>query len=105
MNVGQQDVSPPLTAIGTTQATALLLFNGIANIGTAASGSGVILNYTNPGTSQVVYNGGANAVKVYPPVGAQINGLPVNTGHLLSPNTTCVYWFLTSALIAANLSA
>ena len=55
MNAGTQDVSPSLTATGTTQATALLLINGIANIGTVASGSGVLLFSGNPGTTQTVY--------------------------------------------------
>ena len=105
MNVGQQDVSPPLTATGTTAATALLLFNGLNVLGTVASGSGVLLNFTNPGTTQIVYNGGANAVKVYPPSGAKVNGLPTDAAHLLAPATSCVYWYATSTQVIGNLSA
>src|SRR4051812_2487987 len=84
-----------VVAAGTTQATATLLINGMNGVLTAAANSGVILN-SNSLTSdtQVVYNGGANPVKVYPPVGSKINGLPTNTGMILATNTTCVFWFL-----------
>ena len=105
MNVGQQDVSPPLTATGTTQATALLCINGISYISTVASGSGVVLFPGNPGTSQRVYNAGANTLKVYPASGTQINGLGTNNGMLLAPNTLCEFWNLTSTQTVGNLSA
>ena len=105
MNAGTQDVSPSLTATGTTQATALLLINGIAYIGTAAAGSGVVLFSGNPGTSQGVYNGGANSVKVYPPIGAQINGLGTNNPMLLATNTFCEFRNLTSTQTVGNMSA
>ena len=105
MNVGQQDVSPSLTATGTTQATALLLVNGIAYVGTVASGSGVVLFPGNPGTSQRVYNAGANALKIYPTSGAQINGLGTNNPMLLATNTLCEFWNLTATQTVGNLSA
>lgn len=105
MNQGTQDVSAPITAAGTTQATATLLFNGVNMVGTAAAGSGVVLFSANSGTSQVVYNGGANAVTVYPPLGAKINGLAVNGGHLLATNTTCNYWITSSTQVIGILSA
>lgn len=95
-----------VTAAGTTQATATLLINGLNGILTAAANSGVILN-ANSLTSdcQIVYNGGANAVKVYPPVGSKINGLPANTGMTLATGTSCVFWFLTNTQIVGVLSA
>ena len=105
MNVGQQDVSPPLTATGTTQATALLLINGVSYVGTVSAGSGVVLFPGNPGTSQRVYNAGLNTLKVYPASGAQINGLGTNNGMLLAPNTLCEFWNLTSTQTVGNLSA
>ena len=105
MNLGTDDVSPSLTATGTTQATALPLFNGIAYIGTAASGSGVWLFAGNPGTSQTVYNAGSNAVKVYPATGVQINGLGANNPMLLAPNTGCLFRNLTSTQTVGFLSA
>lgn len=105
MNLGTQDVGVSITATGTTQGTAALLINGISWITSAAANSGVILNTGGQGTSQVVYNGSANVIKVYPPTSAQINGLPVNTGNLLAPGTVCVYWTLSAVQMIGILSA
>ena len=95
-----------VVAAGTTQATATLLVNGMNGILTAPANSGVILN-SNSLTSdcQVAYNGGANAVKVYPPVGSKINGLPTNTPMILATNTACAFWFLSDTQIIGVLSA
>lgn len=95
-----------VVATGTTQATAALLVNGMNGILTATANSGVILN-SNSLTSdcQVVYNGGANAVKVYPPVGSKINGLPANTGMSLGTNSTAMFWFLSDTQVIGVLSA
>lgn len=95
-----------VVAAGTTQATATLLVNGMNGILTAPANSGVMLN-ANSLTSdcQIVYNGGANPVKVYPPVGSKINGLPINTGMILATNTACQFWFLNDTQIVGVLSA
>ena len=105
MNAGTQDVTVAISAAGTTQATATLLFGGINWITTAASGSGVVLFPGNPGTSQTVFNGGANSVKIYPTSGAQINGLGTNNAMLLAPNTVCHFWNLSSVQTIGVLSA
>ncbi len=106
MNQGTQDVSASITAAGTGQSTATLLFNGVNIIGTAAAGTGVMLSSNaTPGSSQVVYNGGANPVTVYPFSGAKINGLAINGGHVLATNTSCAYWIASSTQIIGNLSA
>lgn len=105
MNQGTQDVSASITAAGTTQGTATLLINGINMIGTAASGSGVVLFAYNPGASQIVYNGGANPVVVYPPLGVKINGLAANSGMTLAPNTTCEFWTCSTTQVIGILSA
>lgn len=105
MNIATQDVGLTISAAGTTQGTATLLINGANGISTAAASSGVILFPGGVGTSQLVYNGGANPVKVYPPVGAQINGIPVNGAHTLATNTACVYWTFSSTQIVGVLSA
>lgn len=95
-----------VVAAGTTQATATLLINGMNGILTAAANTGVILNLNSlTSDTQVVYNGGANSVKVYPPVGSKINGLPVNSGMILATNTTCIFLFLTDTQIVGVLSA
>lgn len=95
MYTNAQDVARSISAAGTTQATATLLINAINVLDTVTSGSGVILQLAGVGTSQTVYNGGANAVRVYPPVGMQINGLTANSAHILAPNTTCQYYTVT----------
>ena len=105
MNIGTQDTSASLTATGTTQATALLLFNGLNFIGTVASGTGVLLFPGDVGTSQTVYNAGANALKVYPTSGAKINGLTTNGAMLLAPNTAVHFWNVTSTQTVGILSA
>jgi hypothetical protein len=74
-------VATALTAAGTTQATALALGPlSVSMIGTCAAGAGVILLTGAPGDQTLVYNGGANACLVYPPVGAKINSLATNGG-------------------------
>jgi len=95
-----------VVAAGSTQATATLLINGMNGVTTAAAGTGVILN-ANSLTSdcQVVYNGAANAVKVYPPVGCKINGLPTNTGMTLGTNSAAQFWFLNDTQVIGILSA
>lgn len=106
MNQGTQDISYSTTAAGTTQGTATLLINGICIIGTAAPGTGVLLNANaTSGASQLVYNGGANAVMVYPPSGAKINGLATNSGHVLATNTACNYWTISTTQVIGILSA
>lgn len=105
MQHGSQDVVTSITAAGTTQATATLLYAGINMLGTVAADSGVVLAIAQSGACQGVYNGGANAVKVYPPVGSRINGLGTNTPHILATNTGCLYWTFTSTQIIAVLSA
>ncbi len=95
-----------ITAAGTTQATATLLINGLNGIRTAVAGSGVILTPNNlTSDCQVVFNGGANAVNVYPPVGSQINSLSANTPMVLAPNTACEFMWLTNTQIIGLLSA
>lgn len=95
-----------VVAAGTTQATATELVNGLCGITTAAANTGVILNPTlTTSDCQIVYNGGANAVKVYPPVNSKINGLAANSGMTLAPNTTCEFWWLSDTQIVGILSA
>ena len=106
MNQGTQDVITGITAAGTTQATATELIAGINMIGTAASGTGVALSpNATPGAFQLVYNGGANPVKVYPPSGGKINSLSTDAGMVLPTNTSCEFWFASTTQIIGNLSA
>ena len=102
MNVPTQDVLLSISAAGTTQGTATELISGITQVSTVASGAGVILFTSGIGVSQIVYNAGANPLKVYPPVGMTINNVGTNTAHLLAVNTACEYWTVSSTLIVAS---
>ena len=65
-----------ITASGTTISDAFKLVAVYNTIGTAASGSGVILPVTEAGATIWVYNRGANTVKIYAKSGSTIdNGL------------------------------
>jgi hypothetical protein len=100
------DAATSLTAAGTNQATALELTNGSNGVLTVSAGSGVVLSsQARAGDSQVVYNGGANALKVYPPVGAQINGLAANAAVTLPIRTACEFHCLSTTTWTAVLSA
>lgn len=99
-------VGAALTATGTVQADALQLAATINQITTAAANTGVKL-YASPvaGDMMVVYNGGANPVKVYPQSGGAINGLAANAGHILATKTSCIYFAASTTAWIANLSA
>jgi hypothetical protein len=100
------DAATAISAAGSTQGTATSLTNAVNFIGTAASGSGVVLSSSaTAGDSQFVYNGGANPVKVYPPSGASINGLTANAPHVLVMRTACQYFCGSATQWAAVLSA
>jgi hypothetical protein len=91
------NVSTGLTATGSTQATALALPASINAISTAAASTGVILpSNATSGDEIEVYNGGANAVTVYPPVGGTINNLSANTGLSLATLKSGKYKALTA---------
>lgn len=73
--IGQDAVSTPQTATGTTQATAFAIASKFTLFGTVGASSGAIL----PTRGRVlVVNNGANALSVYPPVGGNINGGTLN---------------------------
>lgn len=95
-----------LTAAGTLQSDALQLTASINQITTAASGTGVKL-YASPaaGSFQVVYNGGANPLKVYPQTSGTINGLAANAGMLLPIKTACQFFAASSTAWVGIMSA
>lgn len=73
------DTATGLVATGTTQATALPLPAVNNFVATAAAATGAILLAGSASDAITVYNGGANALLVYPPVGGVINSLAANT--------------------------
>jgi hypothetical protein len=102
---GSQDA---LTAVGTTQATALQLTGTLCTITSAAAGTGVNLPPASAGEDVTVINNGANAILVYPAqvsVNDTINGIAASQGILLLPFSTG-YFLCTSPTLgptAANV--
>ena len=100
-----KDVATGLTATGSTSADAYEVTFAKNAFSTVSSGTGAILDSdAAPGDSQLVYNGGANALRVYPPTGAQINSLGANAAMLLARNTACEFFCLTTTLWTGVLS-
>jgi hypothetical protein len=81
-----------LTATGSTQATALPLPADACKFTTVAASTGAIIPPSNAGDSGVVFNGGANALLLYPPTGGTINGLSANAGYSIAAATPYVDW-------------
>lgn len=86
---GGLDNQQGVVAAGTTQATATTVSGDIVNVTTTPASSGVVLGGAafTPGDSVVVYNGGANALLIYPPSGCNINALATNAGYSLAAGT------------------
>lgn len=99
------DVNAGVSAAGTTQGTATELTNCLNGLTTVAASSGVRLYAGSAGDWQLVYNGGANPVNVYPPTDARINGIAVNSPHVMGTSTACVYFFLSATQVVGVLSA
>ena len=99
-------VATGLTATGTIITNALDLNATVNVVSTTASGTGVQLYSMQVGDQMEVYNGGANALKVYPDQATVgINQLSVGTAISLSPNTGCKFRKVSSTQIIAYLSA
>lgn len=97
------DMATGATAAGTTQADALALTADITKIGTAALNSGVKLRQV--GGMQMVYNGGANAVAVYPPVGGTINSGAANAAFSVATTKSAQFYSADGLTFIATLSA
>lgn len=88
-----RSVGAGLTAAGTNRATGLQLAKEINYIGTAASGTGVVLPSGVVGMRIAVFNGGANAIKVYALASETIDGTAGSTGVTLTNALRCEYFF------------
>ena len=93
-----------VSAAGTTQGTATAISADVVNVSTVASGAGVILPLV-PGGSMLVYNSGANPLKVYPPLAGAINQIATNGAMTLPQYSSCIFTWISSTQILANLSA
>ena len=88
-------VKSGLTALGTNQATALALPSDGNIFLTVALGTGAILPATGvniqPLDTILVFNHGANALLVYPPVGGTISTLSANTAVSVPAGKFCTF--------------
>lgn len=99
-------VGAALTATGSGQSDALQLTSTVNQVTTAAASTGVKLYAAAvAGDVQMVYNGGANPITVYPQTGATINQLAANIGMILPLNTSCMYFAASTTAWVAVLSA
>lgn len=100
-----KDVATGLTAAGTDETDAYEVTFAKNAFTTVAAGTGAILDSDSaPGDSQMIYNGGANALSVYPTSGAQINALGTDSAMLLPVKTACEFYKLTATLWTGILS-
>lgn len=83
------DTVTGIVAAGSTQTDATALTVEFVEIATAGASTGVKLN--DGASVYVVYNGGANAVKVYPPVGSFMNGT-VNAAFSVTNAKTAIFF-------------
>lgn len=101
----QGQVQTGISAAGTTISDATALKQSISILSTVASGTGVQIADGNIGDSCEIFNGGANACKVYPPTSDSFNSLSANASFSLPPNTMCYCRKVTSSQWIVNLSA
>ena len=99
-------IAPSVSAAGTTISDATDLTASVNYVSTVAASTGVQLYFGGVGDSMVVYNGGANTLKVYPPsTSHSINQLSAGTAMNLAANTFCAYYLVTTTRVIADLSA
>jgi hypothetical protein len=77
-----------ISGAGTTQGTATVLATQWNQIGTTASGTGVLLPSVSAGTEVGVWNNGANALLVYPPSSQSIDALSNNVAFSVPAGTS-----------------
>lgn len=95
-----------LTAVGTTQGTALLIPSNIARFTTVGSGTGAILSgVAQPSDEYIVVNSGANALLVYPPTGAAIGAGSANAGFSVAAGKSAYFFFVSATFVGVILSA
>lgn len=95
----QGTVASAVTATGTTQGNAPQIPADINYVTTGGAGTGLILPAMNPGDSVNIYNKTGAALLIYPPVGAVVNGLAINTGYSVASATPYVEVYCITPLI------
>lgn len=102
----QGTVESAATATGTTQATAYPLKADVTYFSTVTGTTGAILPIMNGGDSLTVFNGSAQALLIYPPVGAALNKLSANTSYSVAAATPYVdVYCVTPTLYIVSQSA
>lgn len=94
-----------LSGAGTTQATATPLAADHSEFSTVAASQGAVLAAPNVGEWVSIRNGGANALSVYPNVGAKINGGSVNAAVSLPAGKAGIFIPLDALTWIAVISA
>jgi hypothetical protein len=103
---GGNFASGGLTATGTVQGNALLMFPGNNYFTTVAAATGAGIPIMAQGDSIEVYNGGANALLVYTSVtGENVIGLGATAGFSIPVNKGAIFRKVTNTVFAVNLSA
>ena len=94
-----------LSAAGTTQATATAIKATNNVFTTVAASAGAVLPNANQADTVRIYNRGANALTIYPPVGSRIFPASTNTGISLATNTFIELYKWEDTIWYGNLSA
>jgi hypothetical protein len=74
------DAVQTVVGAGTNQATATVLLGTFTLVSTAPASTGVLLRSAGARGPQIIYNGGANTLKVYGNGSDTINGIAGSTG-------------------------
>jgi hypothetical protein len=74
------DAVQTVVGAGTNQATATVLAGNFTIVSTAPSGTGLLLRSAGAHGPQIIYNGGANTLKLYGNGTETINGIAGSTG-------------------------
>ena len=90
-----QVVTDNITALGTSQATAVILNTGINNVTTVAASTGVLLPIIEIGMQVIIRNAGANALSVYPRWNNTVNAAAVNVAYSLPAGGSIVFLGMT----------
>lgn len=99
------DLSSTIAAAGTTQGTATAVTGSFTIVSTTPANTGVVLKNAGGQPDTVVYNGGANTLKVYPATGEQINNGTATTGSLSVPTTKAAIFVSTEGAWIGVVSA
>ena len=98
-----------LTAVGSSQATALVLPSDFNVISTAAASTGAVLPLTGINVQLadtiIVVNHGANSISIYPPLSGTIGVASANTPLAVASGKTAWFLVVGSNAYAASVSA